>query len=250
MAVPPLTLYMFEGSNACLTATLMLGHKGLACREVRLPPVLHAFAVRAMGFPGRTVPALRVGRGRLVQGTGAIARVLDELAPERPLLPPDPLMRAAVETAERRGEELQDMARRLFYCAGRRDVGVFEGVIVPGFRGRTARAVRRAGPALVRIATAAHGAWDRAARADLAALPGMLDEIDRWIAAGVLDGPELNVADFQIGVNTRALLLFEDIAPHLEGRPLAAHARRVAPSYRGWVPCGVLPRRWMAPLAV
>jgi len=55
-----------------------------------------------------------------------------------------------------------------------------------------------------------------------------LARIDAWLAAGVLDGDELNAADFQIAPNVAILLGFEDFAPHIAGRPAAAHALRVA----------------------
>ena len=40
-------------------------------------------------------------------------------------------------------------------------------------------------------------------RDDLAALPGMLQRIDDWIADGVLGGEQLNAADLQIAASLR-----------------------------------------------
>jgi hypothetical protein len=47
----------------------------------------------------------------------------------------------------------------------------------------------------------------RAARADLAALASHLVQVEAWIASGLLDGVELNAADFQIAPCNRALAL-------------------------------------------
>ena len=243
---PALTLYMFEGSNACLTATLMLHHKELPYRSVRLPPAFHAVAVRALGFPERTVPALKVDHRR-VQGTRAIARHLDALQASPPLLPADASLRHSVEQAEKRGEELQNATRRLFYWAARRESSVFTDLIAPGFGRRTAGLLRGAAPVLIRVASLAHRATGRTVQDDLAGLPERLDEIDAWIRDGTLGGESLNAADFQIAANTRGLLAFDDLAPALEGRPLARHARRVAPSY-STVVGPVFPREWVEPL--
>jgi glutathione S-transferase len=239
-------LYMFPGSNAVLTGRLMLEHKGLDYDTFALMPAAHAFHLLALGFPTMGVPALKIG-GRRVQGTRAISRALDELVPERPLFPADPARRKAVEDAERWGENLQNATRRIFYCGARRDPQAFRSVMTPG-RSWPARAtVRICARLIVRLATGAHRATDEAAREDLMLLPGQLDQIDAWIAEGLLDGDELNAADFQIAVNVRALLFAEDLAPFIEGRPAAAFARRVAPDYPGRLRA-VLPPAWLVPL--
>ncbi len=106
---------------------------------------------------------------------------------------------------------------------------------------------RMAAPAVIRLATGAQQATDEAGREDLALLPERLDRIDAWIDDGLLGSRELNAADFQIAPNIAAMLLFEDLARFIEGRPAAALARRVAPHYPGHVP-PVLPHEWLAPL--
>src|SRR5260370_42135466 len=73
------------------------------------------------GFRGRTVPVAKID-GRLVEGSCPIARALDELKPVPPLFPADPARRAEVELLEGWAEiELQEVARRLAYLAGRHD---------------------------------------------------------------------------------------------------------------------------------
>ena len=69
-----------------LAAELMLRQKGVDYRRVDLVAVLHRGVLRVLGFPGITVPALRID-GRRVQGTRAIAEALDELRPGAPLVP-------------------------------------------------------------------------------------------------------------------------------------------------------------------
>jgi glutathione S-transferase len=240
-------LYMFPGSNSVLTGRLMLDHKEIAYDVVTLMPGPHAFVMLALGFQTMGVPALKID-GRRVQGTRAISRALDELVPERPLFPADPARRRAVEDAERWGEELQNATRRIFYCAARREHAVFTSVMLPGRKPAMRAALRLSAPLIIRLAGGAHRASDDAGREDLALLPERLDQIDAWIADGLLDGDELNAADFQIAVNVAALMLAEQVAPFVEARPAAALARRVVPSYAGRVRAGIIPDEWLAPL--
>jgi glutathione S-transferase len=225
----------------------MLEHKGLEYRCVTLMPGSHAFMMLGLGFPTMGVPAVKID-GRRVQGTRQISRVLDEIVPERPLFPADPVRRRAVEDAERWGEEFQNATRRIFYCCARRDPQAFASVMTPGRSLPMRAALRMSAPLIVRLATGAHRASDEAGREDLMLLPERLDQIDAWIASGLLDGDELNAADFQIAVNVRALLFAEDLAPFVESRPaLVRWARRVAPDYPGRLR-PVLPAEWLTPL--
>lgn len=239
-------LYMFPGSNAVYTARLMLDHKELDYKVVKLLPGPHAFVLLGKGFQTMAVPALKAD-GVRVQGTRWIARALDELAPERPLFPDDPARRRAVEDAERWGEGLQNATRRIFYCAARRDPRAFLSVM-SAERGPVKRVVLRVmAPIVIRLATGVHRALDEHGREDLALLPERLDQIDTWIEGGLLNGPELNAADFQIAANVAGLLLVDDLRPFIEGRPAGAHARRVAPGYVGHAgPC--IPAEWLEPL--
>lgn len=246
MAPHKVKFYMFPGSNSVLTARLMLEYKDVAYDEVRMMPGLHAVAMLVRGFDTMAVPALKID-GRRVQGTRWIARALDEIEPDRPLFPSDPARRKAVQDAERWGEGLQNATRRIFYAAARRDRAAFLSVMTAD-RGPFMRVVLRVGaPLILRLASGAHRATDETAREDIELLPERLDQIDAWIAAGVLDGPELNAADFQIAANLSGLLLSEDLAPYIEGRPAAALARRVAPEYKGHIG-RVVPREWLPPL--
>jgi glutathione S-transferase len=239
-------LYMFPGSNSVYTARLMLEHKGIEYRTVRLMPGPHTFRLLALGFPTMAVPALKVD-GERVQGSRWIARALDELVPERPLFPADPEHRKAVEDAERWGEGLQNATRRIFYCAARRDHSAFVSLMTAERNMFMRGVLRMAAPIVIRLATGLHRASDPDGREDIELFAGRLDQIDAWIEEGLLNGPELNAADFQIAVNLSGLMLADDIRPFIEGRPAAAFARRVAPDYQGHIPAA-LPDEWLAPL--
>jgi len=237
-------LYGFTGSNSVHTGRLMLEHKGLEYDFVKLPPAVHAPTMLMLGFPTMGVPAIKVGDVR-VQGTRWIARALDEMYPDRPLLfPPDPAERRKVHDAERWGEELQNSVRRIFYCAARRDRKAFLSVLASGRGPVKALAMRMMAPVVIKLATGLHRASDEAGREDIELLPQRMDQIDAWIAEGVLGGERLNAADFQIGVNVSALLLSDDLTPFIEGRPAAALARRVLPDYGGHIG-PVVPAEWM-----
>lgn len=236
-------LYLFAGSCAALTTRLELEHKQLSYDAVFLPPVLHGFILGFRGFPRPSVPALELD-GRKLSGTREIARVLDELQPAPPLFPADRELRSAVEEAERWGEELQDAARRILYCAARRQPSAWREIMVPGQATAVRGGLRVATPLLVPFAARWHKGRDELGRRDVAEVAARLDRIDAWIADGLLGGEELNAADFEIAPNIRFLLTLADLAPLIEGRPAAAHARRVAPDFPGsWPP--VLPRDWL-----
>lgn len=238
--------YMFPGSNSVYTGRLMLEHKGVEYKTVKLPPAAHTFILLTLGFDTMGVPALKVD-GRRVQGTRSISKFLDELVPERPLFPADPVARKAVEDAERWGEELQNATRRLFYCGARRDRAAFASVMTADRALPMRLMLRMSSRMIVRLATGAHRATDDAGREDLALLTERLDQIDLWIEDGLLNAEQLNAADFQIAPNIAALLLFDDIAPFIHGRPAEALAKRVAPDYVGHLG-HVLPQEWLAPL--
>lgn len=241
-----LKLYMFPGSNSVMTGRLMLEHKGIDFKEVKLMPGAHAFIMLGLGFETMGVPAIKFN-GRRVQGTRWIARYLDEIAPERPLFPADPIDRKAVQDAERWGEEFQNATRRIFYYAARRDKQAFTSFMTPRRSPPMRVALRIARPLIVRLATGAHRASDAAGREDLELLGERLDQIDAWIEQGLLNGPELNAADFQIAPNISGLLLSEDLAPYIRDRPAAAFARRVAPGYVGHL-AAVIPHDALAAL--
>jgi len=92
-------LYVVPGSHPSMAVRLMLEAKGIEYKRTDLMPVISKAALRILGFPGVTVPALKVD-GRRFQGTGEIARELDRLRPEPALLPADAEQRTAVERSD------------------------------------------------------------------------------------------------------------------------------------------------------
>ena len=86
-------------------------------------------------------------------------------------------------------------------------------------------------------------ATDERVRHDLETLPTLLDEVDRLLETGVIGGPELGAADFQIGSSVRMLLAMEDAGRLVAGRPAMAFARRVVPDYPD-IPAA-LPANWL-----
>jgi glutathione S-transferase len=236
-------LYSLTVSHPSVAAHLMLAHKQINHRVVNIQPGVHPLVVRAAGFPGRTVPALDLD-GRLVQGSRAISRALDEYRPYPRLFPQDQRQREAVEVAESWGDEvLQSMPRRMYRWGLvrerdlRRRLIEVSGMPAPGVTASLN------GP-LARVFAGMIGADDEAVQADLRDLPGRLDHLDTMIADGVVGGDEPNAADFQIAPTVRVMLSFDDLRPLIEGRPAAALALRLVPAWPDEVP-PFLPKEWL-----
>jgi glutathione S-transferase len=245
----PATLYAFDISNPGMSARLMLDRKGIDYRYRKLLPGIHPQLVRALGFSGSTVPALKI-HGKKVQGSREIARHLEQTVPDPPLFPSDPAQRAAVEEAERWGDEyLQDVPRFILRLGGFRDhrlrkaVARAEGIPLPGFNARIGKA----------------SAWDLGRRSGVTeantrekidALPETIEKIDGFIDDGVIGGAEPNAADFQIAGSVRLLLAIEGVNRAIDGSRIAEHARRLLPDPLPGEPLPwVLPSEWLSPIA-
>jgi glutathione S-transferase len=240
-------LYTIPGSHPGVAVQGMLAHKGIAFKRTDLFPVVSKGVVRALGFPGKTVPAIKID-GTKVQGSRPIARELDRLVPEPPLFPSDPQQRAAIEEAERFGdEELQHPIRQIIWWAFRRDKSPLRSYSVGAKLGiPIGVAVKTAGP-IVALSARFNEATDENVRTDLAKLGDMLDRVDELIAAGTLDGDRLNAADFQIASTLRLAMTMQDLRDPIDARPAGKLARRVVPDFAGDFP-PVLPAEWLAPL--
>jgi glutathione S-transferase len=241
------TLYGIPASHPVYATTLMLRAKGVPYRRIDLPQWFHRGLLRALRFPGTTVPAL-VLDGRRLQTTPTIARALEQLRPEPPLLPADPERRARVEEIETWCDgDFQQLGRRLVYWGLARQgsaIGSYlEGskLVIP------LPLAKPLAPLIVRILRRDHRARDEAVRADLAALPGLLDRIDGWIADGLLGGDQPNAADFQIAAAIGLAMTLRDLRPAVAARPAGAHSRRYVPEYPGDIP-PILPPEWLEPL--
>ena len=195
-------------------------------------------------LPRNTVPAMKID-GRKVQGSRQIARELERLQPEPPLFPADPEQRAAVEEAERFGdEELQHPIRQILWWTIKRDKAPLRSYSEGAKLGvPIGLAVKTAAPIV-----AARRPLQRGQRRERQARPGgaagLLQKVDDWIAAGVLGGEQLNAADFQIAPSIGLAMTLDDLRPAIEGRPAGELAKRVVPDYPGHTP-PILPAAWL-----
>ncbi|MDO8209358.1 glutathione S-transferase family protein [Conexibacter sp. CPCC 206217] len=226
-------LHVIHASHPCVAAERALQLTRQPYRVVEYPPVLHVAAMQ-LRFGHPTVPLLVLGNGERVAGSRAIVRRLDELVPQAGLLPADAVARERVLAAERWGdEELQPAVRRLFWLGIKQSPRAIDGYAA-GSRLPLPRPLRTlVTPVVCRLAAWRNRADETSRRADLAALPGWLDDVDQLIADGVIGGPQPNAADLQIGSSLRMLATFADAWPLLAGRPAWQLARQVCPVYPG-----------------
>jgi glutathione S-transferase len=240
-------LFVIPASHPSISVQLMLESKGIAYKRTDLLPVISKGALRAVGFPRQTVPALKID-GSKVQGSRQIARELERLRPEPPLFPADPEQRAAVEEAERCGdEELQHPIRQILWWALKTDRAPLRSYSEGAKLGLPISLAMKTAAPVVALSAHFNEASDENARAGVAALPALLDKVDEWVNAGVLNGEQLNAADFQIAPSIGLAMTLDDLRPAIEGRPAGALAKRVVPDYPGKTP-PVLPPAWLEPL--
>lgn len=240
-------LYTIPGSHPGVAAQLMLQHKGIPFKRTDLFPVISRGVVRVLGFPGPTVPAMKID-GKKVQGSRPIARELERLRPEPALFPSDSEKRVAVEEAERFGdEELQHPVRQIIWWAFQRDKSPLRSYSEGAKLGIPIGIALKTAAPIVALSARFNEATDENVRADLAAFGGLLDRVDEMIAAGTLGGEQLNVADFQIAPSIRLAMTLQDLRPLIEARPAGRLAKRVQPQIAGDFP-PVLPPVWLQPL--
>jgi glutathione S-transferase len=240
-------LYVIPGSHPAMAARRMLELKGIPYQRTDLMPVISHGVLRALRFPSNTVPSLRIGNVK-VTGSRQIARELDRIRPEPPLFPADSDQRAAVEEAERWGDDvLQAPVRRILWFAIKRDRSPLRSYSEGARLGMPiGLAVKTAAP-LVAAAARMNRADDEAVRADLAALPGSLQRVDDWIGEGVLGADSPNAADLQIAASLRLAMTLEDLRPAIASRPAGELALRAIPEFPGHA-APVLPAEWLEPL--
>ncbi len=248
MSTPEPTLYVLSASHPCVAVEAAMKLKAISYRRVDLLPLSQLF-VGPLRYGGVTVPGMRLEGERIV-GSRAIMRRLDAMRPDPPLLPaPGERSYAQVLEAERWGDEaFQPVARRLLDAAFLRDAGAMESYASGPVLMLPRPVLRAALPLTARLLAARNRARDAAARADLAALPGQLDRIDRWIGEGLLGGEQPNAADLQIGSTLRLLMSICDVRPLIEARPAARLVDYFA-AMNSRVPTGALPAEWLAAAA-
>jgi glutathione S-transferase len=241
-------LYVVPASHPCAAVEAALAMKGIEYKRIDRLPVASRLQGRAT-YGGSTVPGLVLDGGEKIVGSRAIMRRLETMAAEPPLYPTDPAARAAVEEAERWGDEvLQGRVRRIVWATLRRNPKSMESYTAAS-RLPVPIPLARPGFGLVaRAASRLNRVDDPTVRADLAALPGDLDRVDAWIADGVLGGERPNAADLQIGASLALAMSLGDVRPLIADRPAARLAAYVPP-VPGATPTGVLPADWLAPVS-
>jgi glutathione S-transferase len=214
-------------------------------------PLNQRIHLRLAGFRGGTVPALKLD-GQRIQGSRRIARRLDERWPEPPLLPADPALRERVEEAERWGDEqLQPIPRRLFRygvaCNPQLRHWVVRNQRLP-IPALSAQAIRPAVQWYARTLEAdGRRATDAGVRADLAALPALLDHVDRLLGDGTLALDPPNAAALQIMASVKLMGGLADLAELVSSHQCAEPARELFPHYRAELPPFLDPA-WLEPV--
>jgi glutathione S-transferase len=247
MAPVKTRLFVIPASHPSITVELMLDRKGIEYKRTDLLPVISKGALRGLGFPRKTVPAIKID-GHRVQGSREIARELERLRPEPALFPSDPEKRAAVEEAERFGdEELQHPIRQILWWAIKRDNAPLRSYSEGAKLGVPLSLAMKTAAPVVALSARFNEADDEHVRRDLTELPALLQKVDDWIAAGVLNGDQLNAADFQIAPSLGLAMTLDDLRPAIESRPAGELAKRVVPDYPGKTP-PILPPAWLQQL--
>jgi glutathione S-transferase len=240
-------LYVIPASHPSICSELMLKHKGIDYKRRDLIPVVSKLAVRGLGFPRNTVPAMKLD-GDKVQGSREIARELERFRPEPPLFPADAEQRAKVEEAERFGDEqLQHPIRQILWWSIKKNRAPLRGYSEGARLGIPVGLAVKTGAPIVALSARFNGSTDQNVRRALTALPDLLRQVDQWVEAGVLGGEQLNAADFQIAPSIGLAMTLDDLRPLIEGRPAGELAKRIVPDYPGKMP-PVLPPAWLQPL--
>jgi glutathione S-transferase len=245
-----ISLYWIPFSHPSQAVRKMLELKGLDFTEVSVLPLTQRVYLRAAGFAHGTVPALKLDRRR-VQGSRQIARLLDELWPDPPLVPRDLAERSKVRKAERWGEEvLQPVPRRLARYGiahspeVRRWGAEARGLPAPGLVAAVSAPAARY---YARLRERDGRRADEAGlRADFRLLPGLLDHADLLFEEGVLALDPPNAASLQVLASIRVLSAFADLRGLFE-RPCGQAARALFPVYPEPIP-PFLSAPWLAAL--
>jgi glutathione S-transferase len=244
-------LYSMTLSHPSQAVRKMLDLKGVEYKTVSVFPFNQRIHMRLAGFRGGTVPGVKLD-GRRVQGSREIARALDEAYPEPSLFPADPALRERVQEAERWGEEqLQPVPRR---------IGRYGAMVQPEARQWGARVSRLPAPAVIArmagpmaryytrtIEADGRRATEAGVRADLEALPALLDHVDQLLADGTLATEPPNAATLQVLSSICLLDAMSDLHQLIGARACVKAARQLFPEYPSGMPA-FLPQDWLQPL--
>jgi glutathione S-transferase len=241
-------LYVLPASHPCAAVEEAMRLKNISYKRIDLLPMVQVLAGPLL-YGGGTVPGMRLDGQRLV-GSRNIMRRLDALAPDPPLLPADAGARTRVLEAERWGDEVfQSVPRRILDAGFLRDPGAMESYAGDAELPLPRALLRPMLPLTAKMMARRNHAHDAPVRADFAALPSQLQQIDGWIEERLLGGEQPNAADLQIGSTLRLLQTVGDVRPLLAGHR-ATELVRYFPPLVGEIPAGTLPAEWVpAPAA-
>jgi len=230
------------GSHPCVSAELMLRHKGVEFTRLDLPNMTHKALLPLLRYRGSTVPVITL-EGRRVSGTMRIARALEHFVPQPALFPA--AKRATTEGAEAWADSvLQGGVRQLArYSVGKEPEAMASFLTDPVLK-IPAHAMRRALPVIRPVVLLQLRTPPETARTCLAALPAQLDRVDALLAEGVIGGGRPNAADFQVAPSVRLMLTFDQLREHIDARPAGRHARALVPDYPGRFR-EVFPAQWL-----
>jgi len=230
-------LYGIPGSQNTAIAEAMLRHKGIPYTRRDLIPGAHRLLlVRLLGFPGTTVPALKID-GRRVLGTRPIARALDEHQPQPALFPADPDTRRRVEDAERFGEEvMQQFPRHILWLAFKRHPAAAKSFLADARLGFPTQLAEPAIRPVISLMCRLNNATVTTARAELPRIAPALDHVDALIADSTIGNAPPNAADFQLGAQVRMLMCLDELRPAVERHRCAKLATALYPRQPGRVP--------------
>jgi glutathione S-transferase len=245
-------IYYVPGSHPCEAVFKAAELKGIDYKRIVALPPMHRVQMTLM-FGSRTVPGATITGGpdgkEKVQTSRKIIRAFESMQPEPALFPADPAQRERVTAAETWGNgEFQDVGRRLVWAHLKRSpkqMGTFavgQPVPLPKF------IQNLASPIVARSQAKLNGASDESVKADLAKLPEYLDQVDRYIADGVIGGEQPNAADLQILSSLWLWRSMDDLRPAIDARPCGAATVKLFGEPGGHVTGGLLPAEWLEPL--
>lgn len=214
------------GSHPVLSAELMLRHKGVEFTRLDLPNMTHKLMLPLMRYRGSTVPVMKI-EGKRVSGTMRIARALEALVPDPPMLVADEGEEAWADSV------LQDGVRQLARDAIGRDPEAMASFLDGPLLGIPLGVVKPTIPVLRPVVSRQMRPKKGTAEACLQALPGQLDRVDALLEQGLIGGEQPNVVDFQVAPSVRLMLNFDQLREHVDARPAGRHARRFVPDYPG-----------------
>jgi glutathione S-transferase len=238
-----ITVHVLGPSHPCHAVEAALRLKGLDYERVELAPGEHIAAMAAIyGEDATTVPGAVID-GEPVHGSNPILERLEEIRAEPSLFPP--ALGDRVLEAMRWGDgHLQDLGRRFPWGALH-----FRPEAAGTFAAHGAPPLDPAGTdfamKLIRGTWKYHHITAAKLYDDLQAFPGLLDQVDAYIADGVLAGETPNAADLQIGATLAVLMTVGDVRPLIEARPAVQVARRWFDERPGHVPAGAFPAGWV-----